>query len=105
MSGDSIDGLPTDESVPSHDEVKIVETLFNEKNNSFFSRLFNGLKEFVVLLALFVLFNIPQISSLFNNLVKSISVNPYILVVLKGIVFVVVYFLINNLYLIKKKAR
>ena len=101
LSGDSIRALPTDQTVPSHNEIQMVETLFKQKQGTV-TKLLRGAKEFVLLLLLFVVFSLPQVDSILRKIITSTE-SPYILIGIKGILFVVVYFLIKNLYLVRKK--
>ena len=98
--GDNIKDLPVDETVPSHNEIKMVETLFKQKM-TFAQKLMKGAKEFIILFLLFIVFSIPQLDTLLKKFMSIES--PYVFMVLKGIVFVVTYFIIQNLYLVKKK--
>jgi len=101
LEGDRIDALPTDQTAPTHNEVKMVETLFKEKH-SHVQKLLSGAKEFVVLFILFVLFCLPQVDSIIKKFI-SMAESPYILAVIKGVIFVVVYFVIKNLYLVRRR--
>jgi hypothetical protein len=98
--GDNIANLPTDGTIPSHNEIQMVETLFKQKHGTI-QKLFAGTKEFVLLLILFVVFSVPQIDALFRKFVTSAE-SPYILAGIKGVVFTVAYFLIKNMYLVRK---
>lgn len=98
--GDRIDSLPTDQNAPSHDEVKIVDTLFKEKHSTV-HKMLTGAKEFVFLFILFVVFSLPQVNIILQKFVP-MTESPYILAAIKGVVFVIVYFLIKNLYLVRK---
>jgi hypothetical protein len=100
-SGDSIDTLPTDQTVPSHNEIQMVENLFKQKQSTV-QKLLSGAKEFVLLLLLFIVFSLPQLDSILRKII-SMAESPYMLIAIKGVLFVVVYFLIKNLYLVRKK--
>ena len=100
-SGDNIAGLPTDGTIPSHNEIQMVETLFKQKHGTI-QKLFVGTKEFILLLLLFVVFSVPQVDGLFRKFITSAE-SPYILAGIKGVVFTVSYFLIKNMYLVRKQ--
>lgn len=97
--GDNIANLPTDASIPSHNEIQMVETLFKQQHGTI-QKLFAGTKEFILLLLLFVAFSLPQVDSLFRKFVTSAE-SPYILAGVKGVVFTIAYFLIKNMYLVR----
>ena len=99
--GDNIDSLPTDQTVPSHNEIQMVETIFKKKLTTM-QKILSGVKEFVLLLVLFIVFSLPQLDSILRKLI-SMTESPYILILIKGILFVIVYFLIKNLYLARKR--
>ena len=98
--GDSINVLPTDQTTPTHNEIQIVDTLFKQKQGTV-TKLLKGAKEFVLLFLLFIAFSLPQIDSVLRKIVPDTD-SPYILVGVKGVLFVVIYFLIKNLYLVRK---
>ena len=98
---DHIDGLPTDETVPSHSEINIVETLFKKKLTTV-QKLLSGAKETVLLGILFVIFSIPPIDALLRRFITAAE-SPYILIAIKAVLFVAVYFIIKNVYLARKK--
>jgi len=100
-SGDNIGALPTDETVPSHNEIQMVETLFKQKHTTM-QKLLSGTKEFVLLLILFIVFSVPQLDGLLSKIV-SFGESPYMLIAIKGVLFVITYFIIKNLYLVRKK--
>ena len=99
-AGDNIDTLPTDQSVPSHSEIQMVETYFKKKLTTV-QKILSGAKEFVFLLILFIVFSLPQVDSILRKIISAAE-SPYILVAIKGVLFVVVYFIIKNLYLVRK---
>ena len=98
--GDNINNLPTDSTIPSQNEIHMVETLFKQKHGTI-QKLLSGTKEFVFLFLLFLVFSIPQLDQLLQKFI-SISDSPYILIGIKGIIFTITYFLIKNMYLVRK---
>lgn len=99
---DSIDNLPTDKNAPTHSEIEIVDTLFKEKQTTV-QKLLEGTKDVLVLGFLFILFSLPQCDDIVYKFVPSAISSPYILVVVKAVAFMFIYFLIKNLYLVRKK--
>jgi hypothetical protein len=100
MSGDSIDSLPTDQSVPSHNEIQVVESLFKQKHTTV-QKLLSGAKDSVILLALYVVFSLPIVDSTISKFVDT-SQTPYLMIGVKAVLFVIAYFLITNMYLVRK---
>lgn len=98
--GDNIDNLPMDGStVPSPNDIKMVDTLFKPKI-SMMQRLFSGTKEFVILFLLYIAISLPQVDTLIRQFVNTES--PYIILGIKGFILVVTYFVIANMYLVRK---
>ena len=100
-TGDAIDQLPADMSVPSHNEIRIVDQLFHQKKG-IFDRIMGQTKDIVVLGGLFIIFSLPFIDTLIRKFVTAASTSPYILIGIKTLLFVFAYFIINNLYLARK---
>lgn len=100
--GDNIDNLPTDKNTPSHNEVKMVETLFKEQQSTV-NKVLSGAKEFVFLFLLFCVLSLPQVN-MFLAKILPVASSQYICILVKGVIFTVVYFLIKNIYLVKKQS-
>jgi hypothetical protein len=98
--GDRIDLLPSDSSIPSHNEIKIMDTLFKEKKSTI-SRLFTGIKEILVMGALFIIFSLPILDGIITRFIKLAESYPMLLGI-KCLLFMFSYFLINNFYLSRK---
>lgn len=99
---DNIDNLPTDQNVPTHTEIQIVDTLFKEKQTTV-QRLLAGTKDVLLVGFLFILFSLPQIDGVVCKLVPSSATSPYILLFAKAVAVMFLYFVIKNLYLVRKK--
>lgn len=100
MYADSIDNLPTDKNALSHSELQIVDSLFSQKPA--IEALFNGTKEILLAGILFVVFSTPQVDDLIKKFVKASENSPYILLGVKAILFMVVFFVVKNMYLVRK---
>jgi hypothetical protein len=97
--GDNIQTLPVDNNYPTHNEIHMVDTLFKQKHTAV-QKILTSSKEFVLLLILFIVFSLPFIDELINKFVMTTD-SPYILIGIKGAVFVIIYFLIKNIYLVR----
>jgi len=102
IKGDIIQDLPTDKSVPSHNEIQIVDTLFKEKQKIANTFLYHT-KDLLILLILFIMFSFKQIDDLVGKFIPIVKKSPYISVIFRGLCFVLAYFIINNLHLVIKK--
>ena len=102
--GDLIDQLPADTSVPSHNEIRIVDQLFQQKKG-IFDKILTQTKDIVVLGGLFIIFSLPFVDSLITKFITAAGTSPYILIGIKALLFVLIYFIIKNLYLARKQKQ
>jgi hypothetical protein len=102
LIGDVIEQLPADMSVPSHNEIRIVDQLFQQKKG-IFDRILGQTKDIIILGGLFIVFSLPFVDSLIRKFVTMAGTSPYILIGIKALLFVFSYFIIKNLYLAQKK--
>ena len=101
-NSDNIDVLPTDQNNPSHAEIQIVDTLFKQKHNTV-QKLLSGTKDVLVIGFIFLLFSLPQFDELLKKLIPATEKSQYILVAVKAVLFAFAYFLVKNLYLVRKR--
>ena len=99
--GDKIDQLPIDQTVPSHNEIRIVDSLFQQKKG-IVDKILNNLKELLIIGILFIAFSLPSVDEMIQKLVPLTSTSPYILLGVKTICVMILYFIINNFYLSRK---
>lgn len=92
--GDLIENLPTDNSDVSEDEQEVIDMIF-EENKSTFEALANEIKSVAIVGLLFFVFSIPQLDSLFKGLLP-ITNNVYILILLKSLIVMVIYWLVKH---------
>jgi hypothetical protein len=97
--GDLIEQLPSDTSVPSHNEIRIVDQLFQHKG--MFDHILHNTKDIFILGALFAIFSLPFIDNLIKKFIKISSTSQYILISIKTILFIILYFILTNLQLIR----
>jgi len=101
-NSDIIDSLPTDQNNPTHSEIQIVDQLFKQKHSTV-QKILQGTKDVLIIGFIFILFSVPQFDELLKKIVPSTQTSPYILVIVKAILFSFMYFLVKNLYLVKKR--
>lgn len=102
-NSDSIDLLPTDQNMPSHSEIQIVDTLFKQ-NHTTIQKFLGGTKDVLVIGFVFLLFSLPQFDELVKKFFPSTENSPYIFIAFKTLLFMVVYFLVKNIYLVRKRS-
>ena len=99
---DVIENLPVDQSIPSHNELRIVDTLFKQKM-TFMQRLFASTKDILLLGILFIIFSLPQVDSLLRKFIPIAERSSIVLVLIKTCLFMIIYYVIKNMYLVRKK--
>jgi hypothetical protein len=96
--GDPITQLPVDHNSPSNTEVQIVDTLFR-KHRSAMDVIAEESKDAVLVAILVIAFSLSQIDNLINSVLPMTKTSPYILVLVKGIIAAIFYWLIKHFYL------
>lgn len=99
--GDIITDLPDDQTTPSYNELKLVDTLFTKKK-SVFDRILESTKDLLIMGIFFVIFSLPQIDEIIKKIIPITNKSFYILVGIKSVFFMLSYFIIKNLYLVRK---
>ena len=103
---DAISSLPTDTVKPSHSEVSLVNTLFSPNHSELKQRLGNEIKELLILILLFMVLSLPQADELITKFVHVPTNSPgsisYILLVIKAVIMVILFWIIRNFYLAKR---
>ena len=100
MQSDNIDSLPTDKNKPSEGEIQLVNTLFKEQSTV--QKILEGTKDILIIGLLFVGFSLPQMDDVVKKIIPSTQSSPYILLLTKAIIFMLVFFIVKNLYLVRK---
>ena len=103
-TGDSIQDLPIDDSKPSHEEVHIVDNMFEEQKGKFFY-IFTELKESIIVAALFILFSLPPIDKLFQTIIPITGKSNYILIILKALIIGILFWIIKYFFLSRKQKK
>jgi len=102
MQGDNIDYLPTDNTLPTHFELEIMNNLFRQNKNSFDSILEES-KDLFLLFFLFIILSLPKTNEILKKIIHIDS--EIILVGLKSVILVTIYWLVKNFYLSKKSSK
>ena len=97
---DDIENLPLDNTyTPSHDEKQIVDSIFGMQDKSAINNIVNELKDLVIIAIIFVIFSLKNIDELIYKFVPASQNSVYILIGIKTIGFVVLFWIIKNFYL------
>ena len=95
---DSIHDLPTDKSEPSESELRIVNNIF-KKNKKMVNTLVAEFQDPIIIGILFILFSLDQVNDIVIKFVPSAGNSVYILVGIKTIAFMLLYWIIKHFYL------
>jgi hypothetical protein len=100
-NADNISDLPTNRIQPSHNEIKIVDTLF-KKHSSTLGNITKEFKDSIVLGILFLILSLPQVDNLFKKYISITNNSIYMLILIKTIFFIVALWIIKNYNLLKR---
>lgn len=102
-TGDSIAHLPVDQNPPSPNEVQIIDTLFKKHRNTM-EIIMDEAKDSVLAGVLVILFALPQVDNLINKFVPVSEKSIYILLLIKGLIATIAFWLIKHFYLSRKST-
>ncbi len=99
---DSLKSLPVDDNAPTANEVHLVEYLFekDKQGNSFLGNILGGFKEALLGAILFVVLSLPLLDGIINSCIPA-SGNSVVMIIIKTILVVVLFALIQNLALVQ----
>lgn len=97
---DIIEELPTDETVLTHDEIQIFDKLF--KNEDDLKKIFNELKDTILVGILFGIFSIEMINDIIYKYIPVSKKSVYMLIFVKILIVMVLYYFLKNMYLVRK---
>jgi hypothetical protein len=101
-NADILENLPTNKNQPSHNEIKIVDTLF-KKHTSTISNITKDFKDSILIGVLFFILSLPQVDELFKKYISVTNSSLYMLLLVKTVFFIVALWIIKNLKLLKKE--
>ena len=99
--GDDISTLPTDKNNPSEVDKNITDTIFGE-NLSITQKLVKEGKDMIILGVLFVILSLPQLDDIIKKFVPITANSVYMLILIKAILIMVIFWLIKHFYLSRK---
>ncbi len=102
MSGDMIDSLPNDNTVLTHSETQIMEHLFKNHHTGI-QEMMKNLQDLILMALIFMIISLPQVDDQIKRFVPTAANSVYILIMIKAVAFVGIYFILKNLYLVRKK--
>jgi len=98
--GDIVENLPTDQQEPSPHETQLFDTVFTQKK-TIFDTIMGESKNILLLGALYILLSLPPLDNLLKRYIPLLE-SPYMLVGFKAVLLMVIYFVVVNIYLVRK---
>lgn len=100
--GDSIVNLPTDNTIPTANEIAIFQQLFDTHSKTT-KTLISGLSDVIIASVLFFVISLP----IFDGLIQKVypANNCYIIIAIKTALFAMLLFFLRNLDLAKKPQK
>jgi hypothetical protein len=99
--GDLIGDLPVDQTIPTHNEIQVIDKLF-VKQKTVFNKILESSKDLLLMGLFFIIFSLPQIDSLIKSLIPMTNNSYYILLGVKALLFMLTYYIVSNIYLVRK---
>jgi hypothetical protein len=94
--------LPTDDSPINSDEKNIMNAVFKEQQSTV-RKFLDGSKDIILAGIIFFLVSIPPVDDFIRKMIPSTNDSVYTLLLVKCLAFMVLYFLLKNLYLARKE--
>ena len=102
-AGDPIAKLPVDQSQPTNNELQIVNSLFT-KHKSTMDTIVEEAKDSLIIGLLFIVFSLPLLDNLLKRILPMTEKSPYVLVAIKALAVMALYWLIKHFYLSRKNS-
>ena len=99
---DSLLHLPTDNNPLNHHEVQVFQSLFKDEDKNI-SHIITELKDAIIGGVLFALLSLPNIDELIKRFIPSTSNSLIILITVKTLIFIALFWIILNFALSKKE--
>ncbi len=95
---DNLSSLPTDKNNPSEVDKNMTDTIFGA-NLSITQKLVKEGKDMMIIGLLFISLSLPQVDELIKKFVPATQNSVYILILIKAIMVMVLFWLIKHFYL------
>ena len=95
---DNLSSLPTDKNNPSEVDKNMTDTIFGA-NLSMSQKLVKEGKDMMIIGLLFIALSLPQVDELIKKFIPAAQNSDYILILIKAIMVMVLFWLIKHFYL------
>jgi hypothetical protein len=100
-SYDIIDQLPVDNQLPTHDEINLINTIFKKEKTNI-EKILEEFKSVILIGILYILLSLNYIDNFIKSVLPITLKYPYIIILLKAVVLMLIVWVINNYWLLKK---
>lgn len=100
-NSDILEQLPVDKISPTPEELNIIDTLFTQHKKEV-NVIFSELKDCLIIAILFILFSLHQLDDIIKKFIPITRTSVYILLLIKVIAIIIIYWFIKHFYLAKK---
>jgi hypothetical protein len=98
---DNLQYLPTNKLSPSPTDLHLTDQIFGPET-TFTTKFISEGKESIIIGLLFIIFSLPQIDELIKKILPIARNSVYFLILIKSLLFMIIFWLIKNFYLSKK---
>ena len=98
---DNLQYLPTNKLSPSPTDLHLTDQIFGPETTLTTKFISEG-KESIIIGLLFIIFSLPQIDELIKKILPIARNSVYFLILIKSLLFIIIFWLIKNFYLSKK---
>jgi|UniRef100_A0A6C0CXN5 hypothetical protein len=102
--GDLITQLPADTTQPSQHEIQIVNTLFKTHNTEI-NNVVTEFKDAILVGLLFLLLSSSFVDNLIIRFIPSTSTSVYMLLGIKTLLIILIFWLLKHYYLSRKQTK
>lgn len=98
---DIIEQLPVDQSLPTHDEINLINTIFKKEKNNI-QKILNEFKDVLFVGIIFMILCSSYTNNLIQSLIPLTYNYSYLTDIIKALIFVILYWVTKNFWLIQK---
>lgn len=100
--GDKLEALPVDNTPLNHNEIALMNSLFQTTYGDNIARVLLSVKDVLIASAIVFVLALPYSEGFIKRFFPITENSVYFMAAIKAFVFGLIFFVINNLYLVKK---
>jgi hypothetical protein len=99
---DKLASLPVDGTPLNHNEISLMNQLFENKNSQVINQALAGVKDILLASIVFFAVSLPFLDEIIKRIFPSTGNSLYIMALVKTVIFAIIFFALNNFYLARK---